>query len=582
MEFVKDNILVNRTDNILLEKWLYEDVTGDKYTDKPGFCIFDNTVKALCMLQKHIINKSTVALHIDVDMDGIGSAFILTKFLNCQGVSNLIHVINKDKVHGIQEKHPIYFNGQCNIDLIIISDSSSNELDNIKKFNCDVLVIDHHEILHNETSGKCNDGVHDFVIVNNTIDNSDFEMNISWLKSRNINAFNNVDKYIGDNRMSCGLVIYELLRIYCECFSNPQLLENLMLYQWVGVTLFTDAIQLITPRNQWYIDKTVHNNYVEPSLKRIMNVTNRWKVTLDKTYIGYTLAPLVNKAIRAGDSLRAMRSVIFEPEKIVELDVYKKNQADAVNKVLYKNYEQLTKLIESYTKDGTSEEDAKNKLKYLGYVVDFMPRTFNEDEIMVDISSYNIHHNYAGVIAGRICGETNKNTACYTVLDDGRVGGSFRGRNIDTDYRKYFEQYSDDIYAQGHPTAFGFKCKLEQLQDIMHNLNSIESSNEIKEFFSVGNIPVEERGIYHINSFDEFKKNGYLLRIGIGNSKVSTKDEVNIKIPANALVLKEIKGKLYTYEAFGLECKAFERLEGKYFKLYLEFTNELVAYIKKF
>lgn len=313
-----------------------------------------------------------------------------------------------------------------------------------------------------------------------------------------------------------------------------------------------------------------------------MAVTNKWKITIDKTYIGYSLAPLINKAIRAGDSLSAMKYVIFEPEKVIELDKYKKLQSDSVCKVMYSNYESLNNLITQYINMGMTRDEALTSISMKGYVTELIPRKYEDDYIIVDISAYGVHPNYAGVIAGKISGDNNKNTACYTLTESGKVKGSFRGRNNDTDYRSFFEQYSDDIYAQGHPPAFGFECTLEQLKDIMSKLNTIETVFDTKEFFSVGNIPVEDRGIYHITSFDEFKKNGYLLRIGIGNSKVSGKDEVYIKVPANEVVLKEIKGKLYTYDVLGLECKAFEQLSGKYFRLYIEFTNELNSYIKKY
>ena len=80
---------------------------------------------------------------------------------------------------------------------------------------------------------------------------------------KNSTAFNNLEKYIGDSDMSCGLVVYEMLRLYCECFNNPKLLENLMLFQWVGVTLLTDVVNTLNRRNQWYLDKTVFGMNME-------------------------------------------------------------------------------------------------------------------------------------------------------------------------------------------------------------------------------------------------------------------------------------------------------------------------------
>ena len=580
MQFIHDNVLIDRTDDVLLDKWKTPDITGDIEIEKPSLCIFNNTKLAIEMLNKHMTLKSKIGLHIDVDVDGIGSGYILSRFLYCHRVNDLVHMINKGKVHGIQDKHVNYVNNNSDIRLMIISDSSCNEIDLIKQFNCDVLVVDHHEILHNDLHGKCNDGIHEYVIVNNILENTNFDNDILWLKQRNTSAFNNIDKYTGDSKMSCGLVIYELLRVYCECFSTPNLMENLMLYQWAGVTLLTDAIQLKTPRNQWYMHMTVHNTNMEHSLKIMQELINRWKVTLDKTYINYSFAPIINKAIRADANKEALQTVIFEPDKITDLNKYKKNQDDAVNKVIYSNYEEIIRLKSKYLNLGWTEEETLHELRIKGYVTELLPRRFDTESIMIDISSYNISPNYTGVIAGRLSGENNKNTACYIVDEDGMAKGSFRGRLIDTDYRKYFEKFSNDIYAQGHAGAFGFRCTIQQLRDIMNSINSIETETDTREYFSVGNMPPEEMGVFHIVSFSDFKKNMYLIRIANGNSKLTSADEVNIKVSARDVVLKEIKGKLFIYDVLGLECKAFKQLAGDYFKVYLEYTNELNAYIK--
>ena len=357
-------------------------------------------------------------------------------------------------------------------------------------------------------------------------------------------------------------------------------MENLNLFQWVGVTLLTDAINLLTERNQWYMDKTVHNTDVESSLKVMMHNINKFKATLDKTYINYSFAPVINKAIRAGKSSEALNIVMNYPEKIMALDNYKFLQEDAINKVLYSNYEQVKALKDNIMSNGFDETYAINKLKTLGYMIDYIPRKFESEYIVEDISSKNIHHNYSGVIAGRLAGENNKNTAVFVIDEQGLAKGSFRGRLSDADYRSFFENYSNDIYAQGHPAAFGFRCKLDQLNDIMSKLYSIETETDTREFLSCGVMPDNEKGIYHIVSFEDFKKNGYLLRLGIGNSTVDSKDTISIKVPARDVILKETKGKLYLYNVYGLECKAFKQLSGEYFKLYIEFTNELSMYIK--
>ena len=542
--------------DFLMDKWELKSVTGDAKSDKPPFCVFNNLSLALKMLKKHVDNNSKMCLHTDVDVDGIGTTYILKKALENLGSNNHILLINKDKVHGIQQKHVDYFKINS-IDLMIITDSSSNEIDIIKQFNCDVLCIDHHDLLHRDLSGKCNDGIHEYIIVNNTIENNNQEQDNLWLRSKNISSFEQLNNYVGDKDMSCGLVVYELLRIYCECFANPKLLENLMLYQWVGITLITDVINTLNERNQWYLDKTSFNMDVEPSLRIMMQAISSFKVTLDKSYIGYTFAPLINKAIRAGASNVALSTVINNPSGILNLQQYAQLQKEVIEKVC--------NVV-------TVDEITGNRI--------LLPRKFTQPAVSLDIGQFEVSPNYSGVIASRLSGDNRKNAAVY-IMEDGLCRGSFRGKYKNVDYRDYFEKSSTDIYAQGHPGAFGFKLKEEQLKNLMDNISSIEPTGEERPWLTAGNMRPEEYGKYHINSIDEFKRQGYLWRIAIGNSKVTSNDEINIRVKASDVVLKSTKGKLFIYDVLGMECKAFNLLEGEYFNVYVEYTNEINMFIRQ-
>jgi len=557
MSIIHNGQVIPDSTDILLEKWKLKSVTGEKKPEKPGFCAFNNIVYGLDLLRKHIINNSKIALHTDVDVDGIGTTYIMKKTLEHLGSNQHILVINKDKDHGIQQKHALYFN-KNKIDLIIITDSSSNEIETIKMFNCDVLCIDHHELTHNDLLGYCNDGKHRYVIINNTIDNKNFGFDKGWLKQKNVSAFNNIEEYKGTQDMSCGLVVYELLRIYCECFDNPKLLENLMLYEWVGVTLITDVINTLNDRNQWYLNQTVFNNDTEHTLKVMLNIINKYKATLDKSYIQYTFAPLINKAIRADKGSHALNIIINEPNNILELNKYKKLQEDAIDKACYY----------SVTRNINNEVVSKN------------PKVFTGENIQLNIGELNINKNYSGVIASKLSGDNNKNAAVFIINDKGLCKGSFRGKYKEVDYRKYFDNYSDDIYAQGHPGAFGFELTKEQLDYLMSNIKSIEPTEDPKPWLTLGNMKPEEYGVYHIIDFNKFKQQGYLWKIATGNSKVTSKDEIVVRVKACDVVLKSTKGKILIYDVFGMECKAFKPLAGEYFDIYMEYTNEINIFIK--
>ena len=557
MAFLHKGNLIDTSEDVLESKWKTKTVYGMQETTRPEYCIFNNTVKALEMLRKHIKENNKIFFHTDVDMDGIGSTYIIKKSLEELGSTNHMMLINKDKTHGLQQKHVDFFDKNKCIDLLIVTDSSSNEIDIIKQMTCDVLCIDHHDLSNTDLSGICNDGVHRYVIVNSTIDNPNPDEDKNELIKINSEAFKNVSNYTGTAAMSCGLVVYELMRVYFACFNNEMVLENKMLDQWAGITLYTDVIDTLNDRNQWYLDRTLFKEGLEVTLRLILKQLNSFKYNMDKSYIQYTFAPVVNKAIRAGFSAIALDTIINTPYNINELKKYGAYQDEALDKALYMT-----------VKNPVTGVDTKAK------------RTFNGEFIVFDTNSLDINPNYNGVIASRLVGDFKKNTVVCRLVDNQRYKGSFRGRFKNINYRDYFEKYSNDIYAQGHSGAFGFEASPAQLNDIMSNLKTIEGDGE-KVYFSVGNIPENERGEYHITDILDFKRNGYLMKIAVGNSKVSSLDEVYIRVKTSDITFKEMKGKLYIYDAFGIKCKAFSQISSEYADIYLEYSNEISAFLRE-
>lgn len=511
-----ENFIKDRYDN-------YEVLTGEVKAPEPEIVCFYNARKACQLLYKHIANKSKILIHSDVDCDGIGSTYIIYKFLCELGLRNNIGTcINKDKIHGINQNHVGFFNN-TGANLIVIVDSATNDIEYIKQINCDVLVLDHHEILHNELYGKTAGG--EYIIVNNTTDNEDFEFG----------------KYIADDKMSGAEVVYETLRLLQHMFNMTDILKALMLYQWVGLTLFTDAVSTTTLRNQYYLDLTVHNLDTEETLKKMISSLSQYQYSLDKSFINYQIAPAFNRAIRAGYSAMALNYALHTPEKINELLVFKDLQ---------------DKICADYMK-GVSE--------YSQYAI----RDITDE----------IHKNYCGLLATKILDHCNKTSVVY-VRDGEYAEGSFRGKYSLIDYRKFIDNWSPDTFAQGHKAAFGFRVKLEELPQILLAATELEKGADTREYVTAGNLPEGYRGIHHITDFKEFKRQGLLWRLAIANSKLSTEDSLNIVIPNENLTPVGTKGKTYYYEIFGLKCQAFEELKTPLLEIYVEYNKELKAYIR--
>lgn len=532
-----------------MEQFLYDlfdvadIISGETTADKPPLCNFINSRKAIEMINKHIQDDLPIAVHSDVDVDGIGSTYEIFTFIRWLGAINKTgFIINKEKVHGISAKHSDYFKTH-KAGLLIILDSSTNEIEYIKDMNCDVLVIDHHEILHNELSGKTLGG--EYVIVSNMIDNESTEE----LQEIIDDPTAIITPYKTEKRMSCGLVIYELLRIYQIVYQMQNLIEEGMLYQWAGITLFTDAIPLSNSRNQYYIEQTVHSMDLELSLKQMVKQINKYQSGLDKTFINFYLAPRINKAIRAGASQEALDIVLNRPSDIKNLDVYKQQQEEATKDLLVG------------VKVGLNKED---------------------HYALKDITGLGIDRNYCGVIAAKLCDTTKKNSVvCIRNERTGLMEGSFRGRLTGPDYRGYFEEKCPGVYAQGHASAFGFKIDKEQLESIMDSLNEIEPKGDSHRFYlTAGDMPDSLKGTHHIDDMTEFKRQRGLLKLAMANSKLSSEESINIMVlnPWNLEI--DWKGKMGYYSIMGLKCMAFEEVNTEWLSIYVEYTNDISIYVK--
>ena len=509
-------------DNFIADRVFdYDIVTGYKKPDKPDLVYFENAELAIDMLYKHIMGRKSIAIHCDVDMDGVGSGYILKRFLETQGaISRTGFIINGSKEHGINEKHVKYTYNNSNLGLFIILDSSSNELEYIKGMNCDVLVVDHHELSHRELFGDTAGGK--YVIINNTIGSNEYE---------------------ADKNMSCGLVTYELLRLYEEDMCIDPVIEPMRLYQWAGITLLSDVISLNNPRNQWYIDNTLLNQYMEIGLQSILNQVNPYRSVLDKNMVLYSIVPLVNVAIRTGNSAEALDIILNKPKDILNLSKYRDIQIEIVN------------------------NEISNLCHGDSYVL-----------VTLDNSKY---ANYTGLIASKLCGQFNKNCAVF-ILEDGIAKGSFRGRLLGIDYRRCFEEYGDGVFAQGHRTAFGFQVDENRLEDIMGSLTNIENKYKLENYLTMGDTDDKYKGRYHIDDMDDFKRRGLLWRLAIANSRLSSEEIITIVLLNNDKCrLVERYDKLRIYEVEGVRCLCFDSLVTNWVELYPEYGSDgIKVYIR--
>lgn len=475
-----------------------------------------NIEEGCMLLAKHNTPNERKLVHCDIDMDGLGSGFIYKRFnqmLHSRICTN--YIINRDRVHGLDEERVAKINAY-NPTFVIILDSSSNLINLIKKFTCDVLVVDHHNLDAStllELTGKTAGG--EYVIVTNMAD-----------KSMPENC---------TEQMSGAMVLYGLLYEFNKRYHIMDNFHDLKLEQWVAVTLFSDVIPVLNRRNQYFISTLLANKEIEPTLKALMTAVKAFRI--DKSLINFKISPLINSTVRAGASLKALHTILYSPQSIVELQTYRDIQKDILAKA-----------------EGN-------------------PQVY-DDYLLLDITNMDIPKGYAGVIASQL-GDSyaNKCVFVYEYLDN-LCRGSFRGALKHVDYRQGFEKLG--CFAQGHKGAFGLRIPPAYVHEYMAQVCDTENYTD-NYYISLG---YKTGGLYHIEDMKEFKRTGNLVKLAAINSRVTGKDELRI-IYSGVVNEPQQYGKTFVYDICGLECTAFEKLHSETdIILYPEFTNEVRIFAK--
>ena len=522
---------------------------GNKKPEAPEIVRFLNIEKAAKILYRHIVAGSTIGIHTDVDMDGVGSCYIFRNWLlSCRPDLTVDCWINKRKQHGIDDSKVAAFNTTGKYDLLIILDSSTNEVESVKKLTCDCIVIDHHEVdipineLIGNTAGittkpdifsdeyKKHPDVKierccEYVILNSLVDNP--------------------DGYEASDTMSAGLATYEFLRFFQDYFSLPyNVLEALKLYQWAVITLFTDKMNNDHPRNIYYIQLARGMSEKESGLSQMLHSLNCESLYISKSDINFTLAPTFNTAIRTGHSAEAINLALRESGQVIKLRDYRAIQQNALL-----GFDENINLNEKYvTKDITKETI--------------------EDELF---------SNYTGLIAMKLLDKFNRTALVYQIVGDNIAKGSFRGLLDSLDYRQLISDLG--YVSQGHKTAFGFEIPVSELDTVMQYLaKQEEATNQEAFYLTAGN--VKNRGKHHIDDIADFRATGNLWKLGILNSILSS--DTNIVISSDDLEFRAVntKGNYYTYNLKGITVHSFEEITTPLADMYVEFQDNLKIYIR--
>lgn len=409
--------------------------------DEIPYTKLKNIQEAVDLFISHFNKKSHIGVLVDEDIDGFCSASMMYSYikkLDCDyPVTYIIH--NRAKAHGLSDDVLI----PKNIDLLIIPDAGTNDVDECKKLKkqgIDLLILDHHQKEVDNSYA---------VIVNNQMS----------------------EQY--ENKDLCGAgIVYKFLRALDEETWNEYATQFLDLCAFANIS---DVMDMRSYETRYLTDlglKNINNKFLkalidaqEYSMNGLISIHN----------VQWYLTPVGNALIRIGshEEKELLFKAFIEQDEFFEYKkrATKNTPAQTIQESIYNRAARLCKNAKS----------RQDKMRNKGFDDVVELAKFQDDDnkiVMVDITN-KLHEGLTGVVAIKVAEYFNKPTILLKqhINKKGKIvyGGS--ARNIDhspiTDFKTVVNS-TNIMLGQGHDNAFGIvDLPLDEKENALNLLNEI-------------------------------------------------------------------------------------------------------------
>ena len=338
--------------------------------DEIPYTNLKNIQEAVNLFMYHFNNKSQIAVLVDEDIDGFCSASMMYSYVKKLDseypITYIIH--KKAKAHGLSDDIVI----SENIDLLIIPDAGTNDVDECKKLKkqgVDLLILDHHQ--------KEVDNPY-AVIVNNQIS----------------------ERY--ENKDLCGAgIVYKFLKALDDETWNEYADNYLDLCAFANIS---DVMDMRSYETRYLTNiglKQINNKF----LKALINAQEYSMNGLISIHnVQWYLTPVGNALIRIGshEEKELMFKAFIEQDEFFEYKkrATKNTPAQTIQESIYDRAARLCKNAKS----------RQDKIRNKGFddVVELAEFQDKDDKvIMVDVTD-NLHEGLTGVVAIKVAEYFNK------------------------------------------------------------------------------------------------------------------------------------------------------------------------------
>ena len=390
---------------------------------------------------------SKILIVVDSDNDGYTSAAIIyqyTKRLNCN--CKIDYWLHEGKQHGLQDHIDRLMDENCEYDLIILPDSSSNDAhyhDMLEEINTPCLILDHHL-----TDVKLS---YNAVVVNNQLS----------------------PNYHNKELTGAG-VVYQFCRYIDNMTGNNWADDYIDLAAW---GIIGDMGSMIEMENRYIVyeglqEKNIKNTFLKVLLeKQAYSITGsqyaKWSDICEAANaisIAFYIVPMVNAMIRVG--------TMPEKERLFQAFIDGDAMVPSGKRGAKGTMERVA--VES-ARECTNAKNKQNKIKETA-VESLEARIFKYDLLENKIlfvrleDEDNFPSELNGLIAMQLSAKYKKPTIVARLNDQGFDRGSARGLNQSElkDFKQFLMDSGYFEYAQGHANAFGISIpdgKLRQFHE---------------------------------------------------------------------------------------------------------------------
>lgn len=416
-----------------IEKFLHGTL-ADCYA--PG--LMKDMDKAVEILLQAMEEKKSIRVIGDYDVDGICSAYILTKGLKILGAeadTAIPHRIYDG--YGLND-HLIELAKEDGIQLIVTCDNgiaAAPQIELAASLGIGVIVTDHHEVPFAEEKGERRELLPPALAV---VDPKQEKCGYPF------------------KSICGGVVAYKLIQALAERTKNKALLEAMdELLELAAMATVCDVMEL-KDENRIIVREGLKRlrNSQNQGLRALMEVNHIEGDNLSAYHLGFVLGPCLNATGRLDTAQRALELL------------QSTSKTDAMTAA--GELKSLNDSRKNLTLQGVEEAEEYIRSKHL-----------EQDDVML-VYLPEIHESLAGIIAGRI---REKYNHPVFVLTKGEEGVKGSGRSIEsyhmynemTRVRQYFTKYG------GHKLAAGLSMREEDIEKLRTAFN--ENSRLTKEDF---------------------------------------------------------------------------------------------------